>query len=119
RPKTVDSSWERELRGTAPLHEIPAADSARLLHGAEHWVEGGKPARHTLSSDGFTGEHAVTLEERLRERDAPLGHAHASVVGREQRPPSLRARRHEAHQRAARVAAHRTEKTQRLQGVVG
>jgi hypothetical protein len=67
-PHPVHRAGQRELRPAQTLDEVAAPGLPGFLHGPQHRVDRGEAARDPFGGHGAPGQHAVTLEQRQRER---------------------------------------------------
>ncbi len=73
RAQALVGARQRELRAAVTLDEVAAPHAALVLERLEHVVDGGEPARDALGVRRLARDDAVAIEERARERGAPVG----------------------------------------------
>ncbi len=117
----VDGPGQGELRAAQVLDEVPAAHRAPLLELGQHPVHAAEPCCHALGGRDRTGQHAVPVEQHLRQRvrqQRRVGLAH-----RQRGPaPAAPTRRGGRRRRAGDCepgAAHGPGPSRLLRGAVG
>ncbi len=71
RTQALVGAGQGELGPAEPVDEVAAAQLARRLHRPEHRVHRREAPRHVLGLQRLTGQYAVAIEQRPRQRGGP------------------------------------------------
>jgi len=120
-PKPVDRARQGKLRTAESLDEVTATNSARLLHRAQHRVQGGEASGPSLRHDSFAGQDSVALKQNAgRGVQSFRRSCSRADEFRDERPASRGTRLGESRQaRPVRgPASDRTEEAERSKRVI-